>query len=99
MITRDDMIKVIRQKERANSKEIKEKAAQLVLRCSDEIAQGTFKVYPTPNSQEIFSLVKATFEKEGIGVKMSKIEGTAKSKKNKAYVSSYGMYEFFLLEE
>ncbi len=99
MITREDMLKVLKKKDRQASKKIREEAEKTVDRCSRAILEGRFKVTTAPTNPEVFNLVRKAFLEEGIDVKMEVKEVESRSKHKKKYDFTHANYIFSIIEE
>ncbi len=97
MITKDQFLTVIKKKTNKTERQNKEEAKRTIERCSKEILSGNFTVHPVPVSNDIFTIVKKAFQKEGILVKKEDFEVRSKHK-TKMYTKRQSRYVFSIEE-
>lgn len=99
MITREDMLQVIKKKERQSAKKVKQDAQKTIERCSKAILEGRLSLTTAPTSPEVFNIVKNAFRKEGIDVKMELGEASGRSRNKKSFTYRHANYKFSIIEE
>lgn len=99
MITRDELLDVIKKKERQSTREIKEAANRTIESASKALRRGRFHLPQAPANPAVFNLVKKAFASEGIDVTMEVREISSRSARNKPYTFTNAVYRFKILEE
>lgn len=99
MITREEMQKALRDKNRKASRAAREQANKTIEYASKLIRKGIFTLANGPVNKEVMDLVKKSFKKEGIDVMIEVSEIPARTKVKGQYTKQCATYKFVLSED